>query len=186
MIAQGTWEKPCLAFDWRSTPACPTKRGALTPTFLSDDDIAKLVSERKVLPPDWRQRIQVKPKRGHKEQELDLTGADGSEFRVILRQNNANPFDFSVILGHRVPKSNVVFRLRRYNGKHSEHSNPLESTTFYEYHIHQATERYQQSGLREDTYAEPTDRFADLRSAVRCLIEDCGFIEPAGTQMELV
>ena len=30
-------------------------------------------------------------------------------------------------------------------------------------------------GMREDSYAEATDRFGDYDSALRCLMDDCGF-----------
>lgn len=153
--------------------------------FLSDEEIAKLVGERKELPADYQRRTLVRPRRGHREQELDVAGSAGSEFRVVLRQSEFNPLDFSAILGYRVPKRNVVFRLRRYNGRHGEHTNTLEEETFSDFHIHMATERYQQSGFREDTYAERTDRYADLPGAIRCMIEDCAFVEPPGTQIEL-
>ena len=153
---------------------------------LSEVDIRRLMIERKPLPPDFRDRIQVKPKRGHKERELDITGADGSEFRLILRQSTLNPLDFSVILAYRMPESNQLFRLRRYNGRSHEHTNTLEGETFFAFHIHMATERYQdQSGLREDAFAVPTDRFADLHGALRCLQEDCGLVLPASSQPSL-
>ena len=55
----------------------------------------------------------------------------------------------------RVPQSNRVFRLRRYNGKSHEHTNPIEKEIFYDFHIHTATERYQVlENKKEDTYAE--------------------------------
>ncbi|MBI5568687.1 MAG: hypothetical protein HY914_01960 [Desulfomonile tiedjei] len=112
-----------------------------------------------------------------------MKGADGSEFRLIVRQSEFNPLDFSVILTYRPPKKNQLFRLRRYNGKSHEHTNTLESRTFYDFHIHGATERYQdESGLREDSYAEPTNRFADFRGAIRAMLEDCGFDVPPNTQ----
>lgn len=31
------------------------------------------------------------------------------------------------------------------------------------------------TGLREDSYAEPTGRFTDLGGAVACMLKDCGF-----------
>lgn len=76
-----------------------------------------------------------------------------------------------------------TIRLRRYNGKSHEHTNKIESQKFGGYHIHQATERYQQSGTREDEYAEPTRRYSDLHGAFRCMIGDCKFIEPSNAQM---
>lgn len=65
---------------------------------LNDAEISRLLAERKPLPLDYRERIQTKPKRGHKERELDVKGADGSEFRLILRQSEFNLLDFSLFL----------------------------------------------------------------------------------------
>lgn len=153
---------------------------------LSDTEIGNFINEGKSLPSDYRSRIQTKPKRGHKERELDIVGANGSEFLLILRQSLFNPLDFSIILAYKVPKTHQVFRLCRYNGKSHEHTNTLEKETFYDFHIHKATERYQdESGLREDSYAEITNRFADLQGATRCVLEDCKFEIPLNPQQSL-
>ena len=152
---------------------------------LTDTAIAALIAEAKPLPDDYRQKIQTKPKRGHRERELDLVGANGSGFRLILRESSFNPFDFSVILAWLPPQSTSSFRLCRYNGKSHEHTNALESQTFYGFHVHRATERYQQSGLREDSFAEPTTRYHDFASALQCLIQDCGFQMPPNNQSRL-
>jgi hypothetical protein len=150
---------------------------------LSEAEISRLLAERKPLPPDYRERIQTKPKHGHKERELDVIGTNGSEFRLIFRQSEFNPLDFSVILAYRPPKTNQLFRLRRYNGKSHEHTNTLDGQTFYDFHVHKATERYQdESGLREDSYAEPTKSFADFHGAIRAMLGDCGFDVPPDTQ----
>jgi len=116
---------------------------------------------------------------------LDIKGQDGNDFRLILRQSVFNPLDFSIILAYRPPQSNILFRLRRYNGKSHEHSNLIEEITFYDYHIHQATERYQNIGAREDSYAEPTNRFSEFYQAISCLVEDCGFEFSPGIQTSL-
>jgi hypothetical protein len=145
------------------------------PVLLSDDEIQRLINEPKPLTPNYRDRIHLKPKRGHKEAELDLEGVQGSAFRLILRQSMGNPLDFSVILAYCVPQTNVTFRLRRYNGKSHEHTNKLEGNRFYDFHIHQATRRYQEAGFGEDAYAEPTDRYADFQGALRCILANCGF-----------
>jgi hypothetical protein len=156
------------------------------PIQLTDPEIAALIAEPKPLPDDYQSRIQIKPKRGHKERELDFTGENGGDFRLILRQSLFNVLDFSIILSYLAPKTNHLFRLRRYNGKSHEHTNALESQTFYEFHIHTATERYQlESGGREDTFAEPTDKYPDFQGAIRCMLSDCNFILPAAPQGNL-
>ena len=150
--------------------------------LLTDTEIAALLSETKPLEPAYLNKMQLRPKQGHKERELEITGASGSEFRLILRQSLLNALDFSAILAYSSKSSSQTFRLRRYNGKSHEHTNKIERQTFYDFHIHYATERYQQSGLREDAYAEATNRYGDFQGALNCLIEDCGLILPSGGQ----
>ena len=153
---------------------------------LTDAQIAALIAERKFLPDDYQGRIQTKPKRGHKERELDISGENGSEFRLILRQSSLNALDFSIILSYLVPGTTQLFRLRRYNGKSHEHTNSLESETFYDFHVHTATERYQlDSGGREDTFAMLTAEYSDLPGAIHCMLRDCNFIFPHSAQGSL-
>ena len=152
----------------------------------TDAEIALLIEERKPLPNNWNTGMRLRHKLGHDERDLDLTGADGNEFRVILRRNRINALDFSVILAVLVPSSGQVFRLRRYNGKSHEHTNAIENDTFYDYHIHMATQRYQETGAREDSYAEATGRYADYEEALQCLLYDANFDVPPDNQGRLL
>jgi len=149
----------------------------------SDDDIQSLVEERKPLPTDFQKRIELRAKRGHRERELDVRGAGGNDFRLILRQSMPNPIDFSIILAYCPKGTNRVFRLRRYNGSSHEHTNRIEGTRFRGFHIHMATERYQELGGDEDSYAEHTDRFSDFQRALQCVLDDCAFETPDHPQL---
>jgi len=144
--------------------------------LLTDAEILALINEPKQLESGYMGKLQLRPKQGHKERELDITGTNGSEFRLILRQSLLNVLDFSAILAYSGESSSPVFRLRRYNGKSHDHTNKLERQTFYDFHVHYATERYQHSGLSEDAYAEVTNRYGDFQGALSCLIEDCGLV----------
>lgn len=150
--------------------------------LLTDADISALISEPKQLEPGYLSKLQLKAKQGHRERELDITGAHGSEFRLILRQSLLNVLDFSAILAYSGRSSSQMFRLRRYNGKSHEHTNKIERETFYDFHIHFATERYQHSGLREDAFAVVTNRYGDFQGALSCLIQDCGLVFPSNGQ----
>ena len=143
---------------------------------LNDEKIGSLLAERKLLPEDFLSQLKPKSKHGHKEYEKDILGENGSNFRLIFRQSELNPLDFSVMLVYLPKGSNQQFRLRRYNGKSHEHGNHIEKNKFYGFHIHTATERYQQSGYREDTYAEETTRYADYHGAIECMVKECGFM----------
>ena len=151
----------------------------------TDSQVDALVQERKPLPANWKDRARMKAKRGHDEQHLDLTGDAGTGFRLIFRQSKLNRLDFSIILAVLVPQSTQMFRLRRYNGRSHEHTNQIENETFYDFHIHSATERYQELGAREDAYARPTDRYGTLRGALDCLFADANVRVPPKSQGDL-
>ncbi len=155
------------------------------PIKYSDSEISQMIREAKALPDNYTPPIQLRGKRGHKERKLDVTGDSGKQYRLILRQSNFNALDFSIILAFKPTVSSQLFRLRRYNGKHGEHTNKIEGNTFYNFHIHEATERYQEIGMREDAYAEPTDRYGDYREAFHCMLHDCGFQPSSENQNSL-
>ena len=147
--------------------------------ILTDQEIQNLLEEPKRLPADYHQKLVPKPKRGHDECQLDIVGDAGNSFCVLIRRSQLSPLDFSIILRFDPKGSSQTLRLKRYNGKSHEHANKLEKQgPFYDFHIHTATERYQKAGLREDWYAEVTNRFGDWRTALDCLLAECGFVIP--------
>ncbi|MEN6643962.1 MAG: hypothetical protein ABFE08_16115 [Armatimonadia bacterium] len=151
----------------------------------TDAEISDLLEEPKQLPADYERSLQVQQKRTAKQASLDVMGDNGHEFRIILRQSRLNAMDFSAILAHVPADSHTAFRLRRYNGKTGEHTNSLERERMDGFHIHFATQRYQEHGQAEDAYAEPTSRYATLGDAVECLLDDCGFVRPPQEQLSL-
>ena len=148
--------------------------------ILSDSEINRLISELKTIPSGLRPLARPIERNQHQRKDFEITGASGSSFMLAIRQSMLNPFDFSAFLGYRVPGLNTIFRLRRYNGKH-RHTNTIEKQAINDFHIHTATERYQVlGGMKEDSFAEATDRYQTLDTAIQCLLDDCGFIPPLG------
>jgi hypothetical protein len=145
----------------------------------TDQQIAELINERKVLPDDWRIQLD-------KNDSLYIIGERGNRFRIITNLNKKYPSDFSVILAVVNPKKGADFRIRRYNGMHKRpHNNKIEKQKIYGYHIHSATERYQERGYDEEAYAEKTDRYNNLKGALHCLIQDANFELPAQLELKL-
>ena len=153
--------------------------------FLNDNQIDDLIIEEKRIKLVVRDIWNLKTRGVHKENDLTISRFDGSQFKIILRQNALNILDFSVILGYIPKESNQVFKLRRYNGKSHQHTNRIEKQTFYDFHIHKATERYQKSGMKEEGFAEITNRYSDLKSAFVCLTSDCNIIFENERQLDL-
>ena len=152
---------------------------ALMDIKYTDQQIAELINERKVLPDDWRTQLD-------KNNSLYIIGELGNRFRLITNLNEKYPSDFSVILAVINPKTGAAFRILRYNGMPKRpHNNRIEKQKIYGYHIHSATERYQERGYDEETYAEETDRYNNLEGALRCLIQDANFELPAQLELKL-
>jgi len=142
---------------------------------LSEEEIAALIGEVKPLPEGLYPPSRMTSRNHHQRRDFEIVTERGNRFVVWLRQSEMNVLDFSVILGYALPSIRRVFRLRRYNGKH-DHTNPIERSSFYDFHIHHATERYQTFGRGvEDHFAEPTTRYYSIETAINCLLNDCGF-----------
>jgi hypothetical protein len=148
--------------------------------ILSDNEINSLILERKAIPSGLVPLSKLMERNKHRRRDFEVRSANetGNEFVIAVRQSMLNPLDFSAILGYKVPGSNVVFRLRRYNGSHL-HTNQIEKTSLDDFHIHSATERYQARGLKEDAFAIVSSEHYSLETAIRALLEDCGFNPPA-------
>jgi hypothetical protein len=162
--------------------------------ILKDDEIESLLKEPKNLPYNWHNQFQVKDKSNfqHQERSIEIKGTFNSSFIIILRKNKINIFDFSIILIFQ-DKDDKEYRLIRYNGKHpSEHTNKWEKEQGQNnckfspsFHIHKATQRYQEAGYPIDGYAEVSTTFHDFHSALNCFLKENNFKKPDDQQKEL-
>ena len=149
-------------------------------SILSDAQIQKLIQEEKILPPDWRDCMSLKhTKDVQLRGKLEVMGSEGNGFVIYLRRLEQDVFCFSAILAFKRLDTGTSFRLRRYNGKDHAHTNKIEKDEIlFEYHIHNATQRYQEFGYDEDQYAEVTDKFSTIQEAYGLLLDQCGFVKP--------
>ena len=139
-----------------------------------------MIAEGKELPYSWLQTtMTLRVRGGSAESFIDFTGADGTAFRILVRQNQQRPDDFSVIimaiLTQPVVPGKPEFRLLRYDGGGHAHKNTIEGNRIpYKPHIHRATERYQTRTRqrRPDGYAEETQRYQNLAGAWSCFCND--------------
>ena len=158
----------------------------MPPAQLTDEEIDHLVTVTKHLPHDYRTRLRMRPRSysgRHEEGQLEVVVEGTGTFRIILRRNRINPLDFSAILGYIPPERLRLFHLRRYNGLH-RHTNRIERASFRAFHIHYATQRYQDAGWDIDAYAETTDEYAGIDSALDVLLDECSFIRPGSERMQ--
>jgi hypothetical protein len=148
--------------------------------ILSEDEILALLLEEKPITDGLSPSVtKMTSIQHHRRKGFSVTSKSGHMFVINIRQSELNALDFSVILGYEMPREFRTFRLRRYNGKSHRHTNTIENQTLDSFHIHTATERYQQRpGFKEDHFAEATNRYHSLETAITCLLDDCGFRVP--------
>lgn len=116
--------------------------------ILTDEEIAALISEPEIVPINWFSRLETKDKTHYQHKEKDST---------------------------------LEYILLRYNGKHpSKHTNKWEKenglpdhTFAPAFHIHKATQRYQEGGYKIDGYAEVTTKYSDFHAAVEQFLVEC-------------
>lgn len=138
--------------------------------ILLDDEIERLLKMRKrIINPSARRKAQ----KGSINLNYDLEAGDAS-FSMYVRQNIRIAQSFSCGLLYHLANGEKV-TLTRYNGSDHPHSNPLEggSRMTASCHIHIATQRYMEAGMKPEHYAEPTDRYTDIHGALNALLEDC-------------
>ena len=117
-----------------------------------------------------------------------LSGTDNTEFKLYCRQNYKPGMedDFSCGLLYLLSDRETL-TLIRYNGSSHSHLNKLEGEQLgYVCHIHKATKKYLDAGMKPDKYAEATDRFSTLEEAKRCLVKDCHITGPFSDQLSLL
>lgn len=152
----------------------------------TDTEILRLISEIKRLPINWRKISSIETTGNAICQTVKVTGDEGNLFVLKLRQGTFNINNFSLTLGFQKEGTTTLFRVKRYDGKYKQHTNPIEKESFYNFHIHTATERYQKYGTgEEDKYAIETSNFSNYEDAIQYLIGDCNFVIDPDPQLNL-
>ena len=52
----------------------------------TDLEIQQMLKERKLLPEEYRKKLKLREKRGHREAEFLIAGGAGTDFRLIVRR----------------------------------------------------------------------------------------------------
>lgn len=153
---------------------------------LSESQVEAYMAEEKTLPTGFYDQVEnLLPRRSSMQRVITTQSESGREFYLTIRRSRFNEKDFMIGIGVSLPPITRPFILRRYDGPASSHRNMIERNFFHGAHIHMATERYQARGMKEESYAEPTERFTTFSDAMRCAIEDGNFVIPPGVQERL-
>ena len=107
----------------------------------------------------------------YKEFEIELFDIENRQYKIIIRRNLIDQFDFSVLLRYFHRDAKIWRTLVRYNGCHI-HVNKLEKQKIECFHIHKITEKYQKVDFREEGYAELTKSYCSYDTAIKEFIKN--------------
>lgn len=143
--------------------------------MLSDQEINKLICDLKRVKSEILRNIQFKIQNNsrHEIWDYQLVSEIGNVYQIRIRKNTLNRVDFSVILTY-IDENRNFYNLKRYNGIH-DHTNKLEKNKFRDFHIHTATQRYQEEGYQIEGYAETTNGYSTWQEALDKMLNDCNF-----------
>lgn len=152
---------------------------------VGEQKLGELRNENKWLPEDWRTAFQLKPKRNSafNEAQLEVMGEKGHTFKLIATRSTRDPTDFSVIMLYLDKRTGEKLILVRHNGDH-KHTNMIEGDHLKGCHIHMATQRYQERGLRADAYATKTEEYSSFGTALDSMINKYNFKVPGRPKID--
>jgi len=165
------------------------KNDAMKKVFFTDAEIDALVREPKFSGHSVDSILRsMSAKTGkeklHMQTSITFARSNGTDkWLIYLRSSTKKPLDFSCGIEFISARMQAKLTIRRYNGKSHEHTNKLENMDpFYDFHIHQATERYQRSHHDDDTFAMPTNLYVDFPGAFKTLLSECHVVVTADKQ----
>ncbi len=140
--------------------------------IVTDQQIQKFISEIKLIDKDWKPSF--RDRKSYFESKNEFIGEEGNIYKIIIKYSKINPLDFSVIFG--IMLEGKLFRVKRYNGDAGDHTNSIERDRIEGFHIHKATQIYQENGFREDAFAIKTTKFSDWKSALKLMLAENNFL----------
>ena len=142
---------------------------------INNEKIFNLIAEIKTVQNPAAKYIE---KDGMKRKNYVLSGENGNEYTLYLRQNTRIGMydDFSCGLSW-LMSSGEVLTLVRYNGPSHQHRNHLEKEILpLGCHIHSAKEEYILAGRKPEGFAQLTDKYETLEGALHTLTNDCNIV----------
>jgi hypothetical protein len=138
---------------------------------MDDAEIQRLISTPKRIAEapskDWRNDLAQKRK------DFRLVSSDGAEsFRAFARQSLVWPENFSIGLEFEPKDGSDCIILIRCNGPHGDYNRAAKPDhPHFHCHVHLATEAAISQGLRPESAAKESDKFASVKEAMRFFLE---------------
>jgi len=107
----------------------------------------------------------------YREFEMALFDSENRQYKMIIRRNIIDQFDFSILLRYFHKDAKLWRTLVRYNGCHI-HVNKLEKKKIECFHVHKITEKYQKADFREEGFAELTQSYCSYDTAINQFIKN--------------
>lgn len=137
---------------------------------MSDEYVDKIIDAQKFIPETKKDPFKTTENNGNMRASIDLNCAQYN-VRMNIRQTIDDALDFSVLLVY-TDQHNHSYILRRYNGDHGKHIDPLTGEKVWGPHIHKITVECQRTIHKDEGHAESTDCYKTLSQAIDVFMKD--------------
>ena len=138
--------------------------------ILKDEFVKAIIDSSKQIPKSKKDPFRMTDNNGNRRASIDLI-CPHYEVKMGIRQALDDSLDFSVLLIY-TDANGRTYILRRYNGDHGKHTDPITSEIIRGPHIHMITEECQHKTHKDECHAEATDRYHTLEQAIGVFMKD--------------
>lgn len=144
-----------------------------------EEFVDKVIKTKKIMPDTKKDPLKMVEKNGNFRATIDLVCT--YKVRMGIRQSVDDAFDFSILLIY-TDNQNHDYILRRYNGDHGDHTDPITGEKIRGPHIHKITEECQRTIHKDEGHAEITNRYRMLNEAIDVFMADMNICYKDGTR----
>jgi len=147
-----------------------TGKGPKGRPILTDEFVDEIIAAKKLIPKSTKNPFKTTEKNGNNRASIELI-CHPYGLRMGIRQTIDDALDFSVLLIY-TDANGRTYILRRYNGDHGKHTDPITSHELWGPHIHRITEECQKTIHKDEGHAEATNRYQTLDQAIDVFMND--------------
>jgi len=146
--------------------------------ILDDEFVDKIIKAKKFIPNIKKDPFKTTEKNGNNRASIYLI-CDQYDVRMDIRQTADDFLDFSVLLIF-TDNHNHNYILRRYNGDHGSHTDPITGEKIWGPHIHKISEECQRTIHKDEGHADATDDYKTLNQAIDVFMADMNICHKDG------
>jgi len=138
--------------------------------ILKEIEAEQIIAAKKHIHKGLKEPFKLTSKNGHLRASVDLM-CQQYKLSMRLRKAEDDELDFSILLVY-IDEKGREYIIRRYNGDHGKHTNPISGEVISGPHVHIITEECQRTRHKAEGQARATSEYKTFRQAINIFMRD--------------